>query len=285
MNHYLERLQVVEMLQPRLVLQTLLEHVTGRRLTPASLNDLQLGFFKRRRLERLIERIEAYEPLAYVVGHAPFRNLSLRVGPGVLIPRAETEELVGLALPHAKTSTCVLDIGTGSGAIALSLAQESKAKHIYGVDISQDALRYAKKNLTAVEPEDRQKVAFRQMDFFEPEFLLWYEQLFQEHKDMLVVSNLPYIPEPHQDHMDRSVIDYEPTEALFSDTSGLLHIQHLLVITLHNVHRSQAKARLLLEFEPSTKKELESFVKSLGLTPVFHKDLSKKVRFLEVVAS
>ena len=98
--------------------------------------------------EKLIGRLQKHEPLQYVLGTANFYGLELNVGPGVLIPRPETEELVSLIIKenHQNQNLHILDIGTGSGCIALALAETLATEKVYGLDISEKALEIAHSN-------------------------------------------------------------------------------------------------------------------------------------------
>jgi release factor glutamine methyltransferase len=161
--------------------------------------------------ERLLRRARG-EPLQYIVGHTDFRHLRLRVDRRVLIPRPETELLVGevLAWAAGRSGLDVLDLGTGSGAIALSLAAEGDFARVVATDLSADALSVAALNLESAAP--RSPVELRQGSLFAP--------VTGERFD-IVVSNPPYIGEVERDQVDAEVRDWEPEGALFSGADGL----------------------------------------------------------------
>jgi release factor glutamine methyltransferase len=160
---------------------------------------------------RLLRRARR-EPLQYIAGYADFREIRLRVDRRVLIPRPETELLVGEVLRWAasRESPSVLDIGTGSGAIALSLAVEGRFSRIVATDVSGEALSLARENREQIAPE--QPVELRVGSLFEP--------VAGERFDV-IVSNPPYIGERERGDLAPEVRDWEPEPALFSGPEGL----------------------------------------------------------------
>lgn len=165
----------------------------------------------RRRLRR--------EPLQYITGVAHFRELELRVDPRVLIPRPETEVLVGEVLEWAREraegpdveSLSAVDIGTGSGAIALSLLHEGPFERVVATDLSTDALALAAENADEAGLDD-------QVEFREGE--LWAALRPDERFDV-VVSNPPYIAESERPMLAPEIRDWEPGSALFASNDGL----------------------------------------------------------------
>ncbi|MCX7555320.1 peptide chain release factor N(5)-glutamine methyltransferase [Xanthomonadaceae bacterium JHOS43] len=159
---------------------------------------------------RLVERRVAGEPLAYVVGHAGFWTLDLRVTPDTLIPRPETELLVELALSRlpADQPLRIADLGTGSGAIALALASERPKAAVVATDMSGKALAVARENARR---NGVPGVVFREGDWFVP--------LGTECFD-LIASNPPYIAEGDA-HLGRGDLRFEPLSALSSGADGL----------------------------------------------------------------
>jgi release factor glutamine methyltransferase len=158
-------------------------------------------------------------PMAYAVGRAAFRHLTLLVDRRVLIPRPETEVAVDLALAATGGRGRVADVGTGSGAIALALAAEGSFEAVIATDASADALAVAAANLAAI-PEDRRPlVTFRRGDLLEP---LHGERLGA------VVSNPPYIANGERDALPASVREWEPASALFAGDDGMDAIRRLV---------------------------------------------------------
>jgi release factor glutamine methyltransferase len=153
-------------------------------------------------------------PLAYAVGRAAFRTLSLAVDERVLIPRPETERLVDLVLQHSPRGAngIAIDACTGSGAIALSLAVEGSFSRVYGTDISRDALAVAQGNVDAY-----RKVLRAPIDLVEGSLLGPLSQV----RAHVVVSNPPYIALGEATDLPASVRDWEPAVALYSGSDGM----------------------------------------------------------------
>jgi release factor glutamine methyltransferase len=161
-----------------------------------------------------VDRRSQGAPLAYAVGRAPFRHLTLDVDERVLIPRPETEHLVDLVLEQVGSSAggVAIDVGTGSGAIALALATEGKFSRVYGTDISTDALDVARANAVACAGS-----LVAQVDFFHGSLLAPLSDV----RARVVVSNPPYIALGEAPLLPASVRDWEPAVALFSGADGL----------------------------------------------------------------
>lgn len=187
--------------------------------------------------ERAIARRIAGEPVAYLVGHREFMGLPLRVGPGVLVPRPETEELVEWivarvrAVPPRWAVPRIVDVGTGSGAIALALATLLPTARILGVECSPDALAYARANRDLLGLRGR--VALVRGDLLGPIGAV-----------DVIAANLPYL-RPDQIHAG---IAREPVEALVSGTDGL-DLYRALLVQASGVLRSPGL--LIAEIDPS----------------------------------
>ena len=152
-----------------------------------------------------IQRLKKNEPLQYILGETEFCGLRLRVNPSVLIPRPETGELVRLiASENNNCSKRILDIGTGSGCIAIALAKELPQSSVSAWDISEDALLVAKENSATCGT----KINFAQRD------ILTYTPAEADKFD-IIVSNPPYIKEKEKSQMESNVLDWEPSLALF----------------------------------------------------------------------
>jgi len=159
-----------------------------------------------------IARREAREPLQHITGHAYFRYLELQVGPGVFVPRPETESVVGWAIDAVRAMDVVepliVDLCTGSGAIALALAQEVPRSRVHAVELSEDALQWTRKNV------EGSRVDLRQGDA-----LTAFPDL--DGQVDLVISNPPYIPLTEWEYVAPEARDYDPELALFSGEDGL----------------------------------------------------------------
>jgi release factor glutamine methyltransferase len=174
---------------------------------------------QRARIAEAAERLARGMPMAYATRRAAFRTLSLYVDERVLIPRPETEVMVDLVLDTAKQGGgVVIDVGTGSGAIALALAVEGRFGRVVATDISADALTVARLNGESVAARHDQAMAgveFRLGSFLAP--------CAGERADV-VVANPPYISRTEADELPASVRDWEPAIALFSDDDGMAAI-------------------------------------------------------------
>ena len=203
-------------------------------------------------LAGLLERRLKREPLAYIVGHREFYGLDLAVGPGVMIPRPETELLVEqtlfLALLHMEEGELVIvEPGTGSGAISINLAIHLPMARIYATELSPEALRIAEHNVRAHNVADR--VTLLQGDLLEP---------VQEPAD-IIVANLPYISSPEIPGLQPE-IQWEPREALDGGPGGLDVITRLL---RQAVHKLKASGVIILEIDPHQVQPLESLAREL----------------------
>ena len=169
-----------------------------------------------KRFDALVARREKREPIAYILGHKEFYSLDFEVCPAVLIPRPESELVVGAALEFvaAKPDSRVLDIGTGSGAIAVAIAVNAPHARVTAVDISADALEVASRNARRHRVEDR--VKFCRADCFDvldaAEALGTFE---------VIVSNPPYLDDAEIGMLEPDVRSYEPRVAMRAGAGGL----------------------------------------------------------------
>lgn len=199
---------------PRADAQILLGHVLGYDRTYLTVNFAeQPAEADRNRFKELIQRRVAGWPVAYLVGKRGFYTLEFEVTPAVLVPRPDTETLVAEALTFLKPLKApdVLDLGTGSGCIAVTVAHGKKDARVTAVDVSPDALAVAKRNAEKNGVADR--VTFRQGDLFDP--------LPAGAEFDLVVSNPPYIAHAEFAALPPDVRDHEPRVALDGGADGL----------------------------------------------------------------
>lgn len=166
------------------------------------------------RLEALVRRRLDGEPIAYIVGEREFFGLPFKVGPAVLIPRPDTELLVELALERAAPGTRVLDMGTGSGAIAVAIAHTRPDLEATALDVSEDALAIARANGAA----NGARVRFLRSD--------WYAALNGE-RFHLIVSNPPYIVAGDR-HLGEGDLRFEPVDALTDHADGLSDLRTIV---------------------------------------------------------
>ena len=210
-----ERLQASARGDARLDAETLLIHVLGRnRAYLYAHSDLELSCRELSTYHELLERRANGEPLQYITGHQEFWGLDLLVTPAVLIPRPETEHSVEAALELLRdiASPHIIDVGTGSGCIALALASELPQAKIDAVDISADALKIARSNA--------QRLGLGgQIQFAQSDLLDKYHDL--GHAYDMVISNPPYVGESEADKLQIEVRHHEPHCALFGGREGL----------------------------------------------------------------
>ncbi|HXF97643.1 MAG TPA: peptide chain release factor N(5)-glutamine methyltransferase [Gaiellaceae bacterium] len=199
-----ERLAAAGVETPRVDAELLLAHVLGTTRSGLALaRSRELGVAEARKLERLLARRLRREPLAYVLGEWGFRRLTLRVDARVLVPRPETEVVVErcLALLRGAEAPRVLDVGTGSGAIALAIADEHPGAQVTGIDASEDALAVARENAART----RLPLELRRRDLFAG---------LPEGPWDLVVSNPPYVRPEELERLPPEVREWEPRSAL-----------------------------------------------------------------------
>ncbi len=158
---------------------------------------------------KLLDRRCAHEPLQYLTGVAYFRHLELKVGPGVLVPRPESELLVEAVLTHIEKlsgAVSVVDLGSGSGALALAIATEAPQTHVIAVEKSAEAIHWLKENVSFI----NEKVRILESDV---------ATALEGVKCDVVIANPPYIPDAQE--LPRDVADHEPAVALFGGADGM----------------------------------------------------------------
>lgn len=217
------------LVDPRLEAELLLAHVLGQSRVYLYANyEAPSNPHEREVYRNLIKRRATGEPLAYITGTKEFMSLTYQVGPQVLIPRPETELLVEQVIDLARAAKASLeegefhsairicDVGTGSGAIAVSLAYYLPESRVSAIDLSPAALEFARTNAQRNEVD----IEYLQGDLLAP---LAGGEPFD-----FIVANLPYIPEPEYLALDRGILNYEPREALLAGGDGLDLYRRLL---------------------------------------------------------
>ena len=204
-------------------------------------------------IEIILQKLRAHEPIQYIFGHTEWRGLDLLVTPATLIPRPETAELIDWILDSCDKSKPlhVLDIGTGSGCIAIALKKSAPLWQVIGIDISPDALEIAHENAkrNSVEME------WTQADILSP--ITNYQFPILD----IIVSNPPYICHREKANMDTRVLDYEPHSALFvPDDEPLLFYRRIAAM-------KSAKS-LYFEINEAYGKEVCDMLKELGYTDI-----------------
>ncbi len=207
-----------------------------------------------------VKRRISNEPLQYILGETEFMSLKFKVSPSVLIPRPDTETLVEAVLREIpeELPARILDIGTGSGNIAISLAHYLKASQITAVDISEEALELARENAAFNAVESR--IRFIREDLFSPDFLLRLEQDFDA-----VVSNPPYISEEEFSTLPDEVRLFEPHTALRDGSDGLTFHRRIAELSEHLL---RSGGRIYLEVGMGQAPRVAALLKEAGFDSV-----------------
>jgi release factor glutamine methyltransferase len=230
------------------------------------------------RYAQVIDELIKGKPVQYIIGETPFYNLRFKVNPSVLIPRPETEELVEWIIESNFFNTFsenkvqyinILDIGTGSGCIAITLKKNLPNTQVYAIDIAQDALLTAQQNANLNEVE----VKFIQEDILSSQLKNNYPQF------SIIVSNPPYITQIEQAEMHRNVLDNEPHGALFvSDEDPLLFYRVIADFALENLMN---RGLLFFEINEHLGNETVQLLKDKGFKNiVLKKDMQGKDRMI-----
>ena len=226
-------------------------------------------------IRQLVERRAGREPLQQILGVAWFRSLTLSVGPGVFVPRPETEQLAGMAIDAlrslAESSPTAVDLGTGSGAIALAMATEVPHAHIYAVEKSPEALPWTSKNFSALGGANAHLVPG---DLAGDELLATYPEL--EGNVAVVVSNPPYIPVDAIPR-DPEVRLFDPSLALYGGEDGLDVVREVSRVGLM---LGRPGAQLMLEHGELQGADIRSILSADGWrATATHRDLVGRDRY------
>lgn len=249
-------------------IRIIIEHITKRSYPQAVISDTKLTEEQTDLLHSILYRLKNSEPIQYIIGETEFFGLPFHVTKDVLIPRPETEELVELILNENKKSGLkVLDIGTGSGAIAIALAKHLEEGYIEAWDISEEALKIATLNAKS----NAVDITFRNVDVL--------KSYPTDTKFDIIVSNPPYILEKEKSGMDQNVLDYEPHTALFvPDNNGLLFYDRIADIALDLL---EPNGKLYFEINQAKGQNTVQLVKSKGFINVLlFQDLNKNDRMV-----
>ncbi len=210
-------------------------------------NECEIGLWK-----SILEQLKNQEPIQYILGETSFSGLQFEVNKHTLIPRPETEELVELICNRNKSNekVTILDIGTGSGCIAISLAKIKPNFEVHALDVSEEALLIATKNSKL----NNVKVQFSKKDILKTNFL---NQNFD-----IIVSNPPYVRNLEKENMSKNVLDFEPHLALFvSDNNPLLYYEKIAEIARKNLNKN---GQLYFEINQYLAKETEEMLSKMN---------------------
>ena len=213
-----------------------------------------------------LERLKTHEPIQYVLGKTSFMDLEFKVNSSVLIPRPETEELVRLMLEEDLDGKEILDIGTGSGCIAISLAKNLPNSKVTALDISIDALNVAKENAKL----NNVSIDFVNADIFKHESNKKYD---------FIVSNPPYVTEHEKSLMKKNVLNFEPDLALFVDDDEPL--KYYLEIINFSKYVLKSKGMIFFEINKRFSSELKTELLNSKLNFSVKKDFAGFPRFIK----
>ena len=228
-------------------------------------NEIYLDDEKQTLFLSALERLKTHEPIQYILGKTSFMDMEFKVNSSVLIPRPETEELVRLMMKEDLDGKEILDIGTGSGCIAISLAKYLPNAKVTALDISKDALKVAKENAKL----NNVDIHFINADIFK------YKS---DKKYDVIISNPPYVTQSEQELMQSNVVKYEPKGALFvSDYNPLLYYRTILNFSKLSLNKNGI---IYFEINENYKDEIIELVHNYGYSNVDCKlDVFGKYRF------
>ena len=251
------------------IIRIIFHYLKGWSLTDILIHgDEELSPYIKSEIKKIQERLLQNEPIQYITGEARFHGMTFQVNPGVLIPRPETDELVDIIIKDyaGKEDLKVLDLCTGSGCIAISLARNLKFPKITALDTSSLALQCANKNASAL----KVSINFIQADIFK-----WQP----DSKYDIIVSNPPYVDDSERISMPANVVDFEPSEAIFvRDDNPLVFYKRIADIAQASLNKT---GTLYLEINPRHSEELKGLMKAKGMTDIeIIKDSFGKDRFM-----
>lgn len=231
--------------------------------------DQPLSDFIKSKIDQILDRLKTHEPIQYILGHARFYGIDFKVTPDVLIPRPETEELVDLIVKHCGQTPDlrILDAGTGSGCIAITLSRYLKFPQITAIDISEPALVVAKENAKTL----KSNVRFKHADILSlpPESDRWD----------VIVSNPPYICDSEATAMESNVLDYEPHSALFVPDDDPLRFYTSLA--QYASRALEPEGMLFFEINPIHADSLSDMLLTSGFSSICqYRDMQGHIRFV-----
>ena len=237
--------------------------------------DTKISAIEQLEIERVVASLKEYKPIQYILGETEFFGLTFSVNQSVLIPRPETEELVELILKnHPEENLKILDIGTGSGCIAISLAKNMPSATVYAIDISEDALFTAKENAIRNQVE----IQFYRQDILSDNVIAKARHC-TEHSLDIIVSNPPYVTPKEKSEIQDNVIKYEPHTALFVPQDNPLLFYERIADIGHSLLNKSGS--LYFEINPLYGKEICRLLQAKDYSDVkLHQDISGKDRMV-----
>ena len=254
-----------------------LEYLTGKdQLEIASAKQTLLTTEQKEKLEPILNRLLQQEPVQYVLNESWFCGLRFYVDKNVLIPRPETEELVDWIITNCKfpvDELKILDIGSGSGCIPVTLKRRLKKAEVWSCDISKEALAVAKKNTAALGTD----VNFIQLDFLNS--AAWVQLPPFD----IIVSNPPYVPQKDKQTMQPNVLNYEPATALFVPENDPLIFYK--AIADFGKEKLTKRGMIYMEIHEDIGKVVSKLFQSNGYSTEIKKDMQGKERMVKAVLS
>lgn len=254
------------------VIRLVLEELYGFTLTDLVMGSVEaLPVKEQQRLDAIVARLRKGEPVQYILGRARFFGRDFRVSPAVLIPRPETEELCRLVIEDVHKSSvpdtrhpspAILDIGTGSGCIAVTLALDLPDADVTAIDISDAALKIASDNAARLHAD----INFLRRDILEAAEEESEAESPASHKWSVIVSNPPYIAEKEKKDMETNVLDYEPGLALFVPDDDPLRFYR--AIAVYAARTLCSGGRLFFEINPLYAEPLQRMFANKGFTDI-----------------
>lgn len=242
-----------------------------KRLNAAMNPNLDISDSVKSKMKKALGRLKNQEPIQYIIGETEFFGLEFQVNPNVLIPRPETEELVAWILDDYKNESEIsfLDIGTGSGCIAISLATNLKESKAMAWDISEKALEVAQKNAL----QNKVEVHFEKRDVLENQKV--------DNQIDVIVSNPPYVRKLEKQQMKTNVLDFEPHLALFVEDSDALLFYREIIEFARTALSEEGK--LYFEINEFLKEDLIELMSDFPVKNYeFRKDIYGKNRMLKI---
>jgi release factor glutamine methyltransferase len=258
------------------LIRIILEEVLGLDYSGIISNKINnLSSSELNKVEVIVGRLKKFEPIQYVLGKTEFYGLNFKVTSDVLIPRPETEELVEWILSECVTlRPAILDIGTGSGCIAVTLAKKLPESEVSAWDISEGALNIATENARLNDVT----VSFKNQNVLSEDEIS--QLLSKGERYDVIVSNPPYVMESEKETMDENVLNFEPHEALFvPDENPLLFYDRISTIALDMLKEN---GKLYFEINRGKGDEIYRMLKKKGFEDVeLRKDISGNFRMIK----
>ena len=251
----------------------IMEKITGSKKTERMLyKNAALTHDEEIQLRSYTERLMQHEPVQYVLNESWFCGLKFYVDKNVLIPRPETEELVEWIITNCKfpvDELKILDIGSGSGCIPVSLKRRLKKAEVWSCDVSVEALTVAKRNATALGTD----VNFIQLDFLDPDARDQFPSFD------IIVSNPPYVPEKDKDIMKPNVLQYEPATALFVPDNDAL-VFYKAIAKFGKEHLTESGS-IYCEIHEAAGEEVARLFNLYGYKTELKRDMQQKDRMIK----